>query len=144
MDTTETTPESVKETTSGSVDRFDVLRYHDDTHRAVPAGDGQRVVTAHETEARQRRLMGSLTVGLVAVVTATVFGLRYSADTLVLAGGGVILGATAGIVRYLYRDYQRLIPEVVASDVSSQVVDSYIDDFDPNDVSDPFDGTETK
>jgi len=119
-------------------ERFDVLRYDDDTHRAVPAGRGQSVVAAHASEVRQRRLGGSLAIGVLPVVAAVGFGIRSSASIGLLIGGGLIVGFVAGVGRYLYDDHRGRIPEIVASGVSSRVVDGYIENFDPETVSDPF------
>lgn len=123
---------------SGTPERFDVLRYHDDVNRVVPAGDGRPVVEAHEAEARQRRLLGSLTVGLLPPIAGVVFAFGYSYDLQLLGGIGLLVGVVAGIARYLYRDHRQRIPEVVAADVSARVVHDYVDEFDPEDVSDPF------
>lgn len=125
-------------TETGRPGRFDVLRYSDDVHRTVRAGDGQLVVEAHESEARQRRLLGSLTVGILSVVTGIIFGIWYSYDFQLLASAGLVAGVIVGVARYLYQDHQHRIPEVVASGVSPRVVHTYVDDFDPDEVSPVF------
>lgn len=94
-------------------ERFDVLRYPDGAHRATPAGDGARVVTAHESEAHQRRLLGSVTVGLLPAVGAGVFAFGYLDTLLVPLAVGLVLGLVAGVARYLYGDHQRMVPAVV-------------------------------
>ncbi|MFC4551362.1 MULTISPECIES: hypothetical protein [Halorussus] len=124
-------------TGSGTVERFDVLRY-DDVHRVVPAGDGRRVVVAHESEARQRRLLGSLTVGVLPAVTGAVFGVWYSYRLWLLVGAGLAIGGVAGAVRYLHQNHRHRVPEVVASGASTRVVRVYVDGFEPDEVSPPF------
>lgn len=56
-------------TASDRPDRVDVLAYRDGAvHRAVEAGRGQAVVSAHESELRRRRLLKMLFGAVVAVV----------------------------------------------------------------------------
>lgn len=119
-------------------DRFDVLRYADDSHRPVPAGRGQQVVTAHESEARQRRLLGSLTVGILPPITGVLFGLMMFDAVWLLGGIGLVVGLLGGVFRYLHEDHQDRIPEVVVSCASPRVVSDYVEAFDPDDVSSPF------
>lgn len=138
VNVTDTESSSDDETRSGKPERFDVLRYQNDIHRVVPAGDGPLVVAAHESEARQRRLLGSLTVALLPPVTGAVFGVGYSSHLWLLVGVGLLTGVIAGVIRYLYQDHQHRIPEVVASGVSTRVVRGYVDDFEPDKVSPPF------
>ena len=39
----------------GEPDRYDVLRYSDETYRSVPAGTGQQIIATHASELRKRR-----------------------------------------------------------------------------------------
>jgi len=118
--------------------QFDVLQYDDGTHRAVPAGAGQSVVMAHESEVRQRRLVGSLVVGVLPVVAVVGYGSMSSIPIGVLIAGGFMIGVVASLGRYLYDDHQDTIPHVVATGVSARVVDGYVENFEPEAVSDPF------
>ncbi|WP_158059574.1 hypothetical protein [Halorussus halophilus] len=138
MTTADTESIAGGESVSGTPDYFDVLRYNGDVYRAVPAGDGDPIVAAHETEARQRRLLGSLTVAILPPITAVVFGFWYSLDVKLLGGVGLLIGVIAGVARYLYQDHEHRIPEVVAAGVSTRIVNDYIDDFDPEEVPSPF------
>lgn len=135
-----TPPESTARevTPSEPPDRFDVLLYADDSHRPVPAGTGQQVVTAHETEARQRRLLGSLTVGILPPTTGALFGLMMFDAVWLLGGIGLVVGLLGSVFRYLHEDQQDRIPEVVVSSASPRVVRGYVEAFDPEDVSSPF------
>jgi hypothetical protein len=133
----ETDSESNPTQKSGHVESFDVLRFSDGLHQVVPAGDGSDVVTAHESEARMRRLLGSLTVGVLPVTTAVTAVVFYELPALLLVAIGFLLGGVAGVVRYLYHDHRDQIPEIVASNVTTRVVRDYVDDFDPGEVSPP-------
>lgn len=138
IEVTDTEPSPDDEPRSGARDRFDVLRYHNDIHRVVPAGAGRQVVAAHESEVRQRRLLGSLTVALLPLVAGAMFGVASSYPLGPLVGVGFVIGGIAGVIRYSSQDHRHRIPEVVASGVSTPVVRGYVDDFDPDEVSDPF------
>ncbi|MBX0287633.1 hypothetical protein [Haloarcula salinisoli] len=117
--------------------RYDVLRYSDGTHRAVPAGDGQGVVGAHRRESRRQQLTGSLTAGFLAmVVLVLVGGVVYDSFVTTL-GVGIGLGAVAAILRAERWTHEG--PELAVSDASERVVRDYVDEFDPDEVTDPFD-----
>ncbi len=133
--------ESRGEDTSKTPESFDLLRYQygSDPYWPVPAGDGQRVVDFHESDARQRRLLGSLTAGLLPVSTAFVVGFFYLRRIwLLLVGAGFVVGGLVSVGRHLYEDHHHRVPEIVAEGASSRVVSSYVDDFDPSEV-DPDD-----
>lgn len=115
-----------------------MLRYRDGTHRAVPAGDGQRVVAAHDSETRKRGLIAAITVGGLAVVATIVAGVWFLDDVVVPFVAGLGVGIAAAVVRYRYWSRSDSTPEVVASNVSARLVRDYVDDFDPADVTDPF------
>lgn len=138
MDVNDEEHSSGEETRSGELDRFDVLKYSDGTHRAVPAGDGHHVVAAHESEVRRRKLVRSLAVALLLSGAGVVLGVGYSDHLWTLAGGGLAIGGMAGVISYKRRDQDGLVPAVVATDVSARVVRDYVDDFDPDEVLSPF------
>lgn len=123
---------------AGAQDGYDVLRYRDGTHRAVPAGDGERVVAAHESETRKRGLVAAVSVGVLAVVATLVAGVRFLDGVAVPFVAGLGVGIVAGVVRYRYWSRGDSTPEVVASNASARLVGDYVDDFDPADVTDPF------
>lgn len=124
--------------TDGTPERFDVLRYADGANRAVPAGDGQQVVAAHVSASRKQQLLASGATGLIAVV-AVVLGGLWVYDSAVLAlGVGLGLGVVAAVLRAQYWSHDDAVPELVVSDAAERVARDYVDDFDPDEVSDPF------
>lgn len=121
-----------------TADRYDVLRYVGDDRRVVPAGRGQQVVAAHESEARKRRQMGALTIGILLSILFAVGGVSVL-DSLPLAlGVGVAVGVAGGAVRYGSQNHDRMVPELVVSDAAERLVREHVDEFDPDAVSDPF------
>ncbi|WP_254766276.1 hypothetical protein [Salinilacihabitans rarus] len=141
---TDTEPSSDNGTHSGEPERFDVLRYSDeiyrDPYRVVPEGYGHQVVETRELQARQHRLLESLTVAILPPIASVIAVFGYSYPLWPLAGGGLVTGGIAGVIRYLYRDHRHRVPEVVVSGASTRVVRGYVDDFDPGDVSPPLVG----
>lgn len=122
----------------GRPDRFDVLRYPNGTHRPVPAGDGERIVAAHELYSRKRRLIASLVAGFLPLVVGFAAWI-WVLDTLVLPlVVGSLVGVVAGVVRYRVWNHDVVVPELAAADASPRLVRDYVDDFDPEDVEDPF------
>lgn len=119
-------------------DRFDVLRYPNGTHRSVPAGDDERVVAAHEAYSRKRQLIASIAAGILPLIVG--FGAWiWILDTLVLPlAAGSLVGVIAAIVRYRVWNHDVVVPALAASDASPRLVRDYVDDFDPEDVEDPF------
>lgn len=108
-------------TTDMTVERVDVLRYVDgdeagDRYVAVPAGDGDRILAAHEDEARKREQMRTFLKWLIIAVV-----LGYA---LVVADN-VLLGAVAAVfVSVGFAAGERwaddVVPDVVARDVTRE------------------------
>jgi hypothetical protein len=102
-----------------SEELVDVLRYADGgglRYVAVPAGDGDRVVAAAETERRKHETMRTL---LKWVVIGCVLAYEVAvADDVVLGG----LAAVAVAVGFAAGDrwVDGAVPDVVARDVSQQ------------------------
>lgn len=120
-------------------DRYDVLRYGDDSNRAVPAGDGQRVIEAHETEVHRRRLIATLTVSAVSTAVVVIAGVSLLEGLVGPLVAGLVVGVACGIARFRYWDHGDFVPEVVATDASPRVVREYVDEFDADEVTRPFD-----
>ena len=111
-------------------DRYDVLRYSDETYRSVPAGTGQQIITAHESEARKRRWIASFVAGVAAFMIVVIGGNWALGMTSIPAGIGAVLGIAIGVVRYWQLDYSDQIPELTASDVPTREVRKYTNEFD--------------
>ncbi|WP_123534978.1 hypothetical protein [Halosimplex salinum] len=93
----------------------DVLRYQTDdgpVYRAVPAGDGEAVVAAHERELRKRRSL-RWAVGVAVALTSVGYGLLTESPLLGLLGGGIV--AAALLVGG--DDGEALVPELVERSV---------------------------
>ena len=126
------------DSTAAGPARYDVLRYPDETHRVVPAGDGRRVVTAHEREARKRRAIASVTIAVVTAVVVAV-GLRLTAGGIAVpVGGGLVIGLGVGVLRRRLWSHDGLVPVLAVADVQPRTVREYVEDFDPDAVTDPF------
>lgn len=63
----------------------------------------------------------------------------YASYLWPLVGAGLAIGSIVGVGRYLHEDHHHRIPELVATEVSPQAVHGYVDDFDSETVSSPFD-----
>jgi hypothetical protein len=85
--------------------RYDVLRYGDGTHRSVPAGAGQQIITAHESEARKRRWLASIAAGVVVLVTVVIGGSWVFDGICAPAGIGFVVGIIVGVAGYWQLDY---------------------------------------
>lgn len=119
-------------------DRYDVLAYADQTHKAVPAGDGAAVREAHETEARKRRLYATLTVAVTPPVVGAFVGAGVLDGVLGPLAAGLIVGIVGGIWRFRSWEHGDMLPDLVATDASARVVEDYVDEFDPDEVNSPF------
>jgi hypothetical protein len=113
-----------------SSDRYDVLRYSDETYRSVPAGAGEEIIAAHESEARKRRWIGAVAAGVLVFVIVVIGGIWALDGTLVPAGIGIVMGIVSGVIRYWQLDYSDQIPELTISDASTRAVRKYTDEFD--------------
>jgi len=92
-------------------DRVDVLRFETPDgpeYRTVAAGRGSEIVLAHEREARKRRQMRSLLLGVVAVV---VLGAGVALSRPVVGAG---LAALVGVVAVVTDSDRAVVPELVA------------------------------
>lgn len=123
-----------------AVDRYDVLRYGADDHRAVPAGDGREVVLTHEREADRQRRTSATKGGVLTGAAAGVLTLQLTTGLLAPLAVGLLVAVGVGAVRARRSTRHELVPELAAADVSAAVVAEYVDDFEPSSVSDPFGG----
>lgn len=115
-------------------ERYDVLRFEDGEQEVCPAGDGERVIRAHEELARKRRSIATITVGISLPVLAVIFGTVFFGNLFGSLGIGVGLGFVGAVVRFAIWDHDPYVPELVAEDVGSGVVEQRVDDFDPDEV----------
>lgn len=129
-------PTTARSATSATADRFDVLRYTDGTHRAVPAGAGQPIVGAHVRESRKRQFVAAAATALIAVVTVVLGGIFFFDALGRSLGVALVLGAVAAVLRAQYWTHDDFVPDLVVSDVTEHVVRDYVEDFDPTDVPD--------
>jgi len=105
-------------TESGGWDRYDVLEFADIETTVYPAGEGDLVIVA-------------LSLPVVAVIYGSVF-LGSIGGHLVVS---VLLGFAGAVVRYITWDHGDMVPELLVTDASAQVVESHIEGFDPNEVT---------
>lgn len=94
-------------------DLADVLRYPSGDVKAVPAGNGEGIVAAHDDEARKRV---RITVVVLAVVVLTILGAASIAGQpfVGVAVAAVVLGAAA----HRWPDADAMVPNVLETDVS--------------------------
>ena len=101
----------------GELETVDVLRYGTDgqpVYRAVPSGDGPRIVEAHEEEVRRRRRFRAV---FVAGIVAIVVGYGVADGT---ASMGVLAGGIVAVLAWLHvRRLPDPVPEVVERRMSA-------------------------
>lgn len=119
-------------------ERYDVLVYSDGTHRAVPAGNGAAVRQAHEAEARKQRRFATLSLAVMLPVGAVSVGATVLGDILPSLIAGLVIGIVGGIWRFRRWEHDDMLPDLVATAVSAHVVSDYIDEFDPDEVTSPY------
>jgi len=122
-------------TESGGWDRYDVLEFADGETTVYPAGEGDLVIGAHERYARKRQLLATVIVALSLPVVAVIYGSVFLGSI----GGhlvvSVLLGFAGAVVRYITWDHGDMVPELLVTGASAQVVESHIEGFDPNEVT---------
>jgi len=125
-------------TTSDNRKRYDVLQYPGGRCLPVPAGDGKQVIGAHMSRSRTQQLKASLATGVLAMAIGTLGGFFVSDSFVISLGVGIGVGTVAAVLRADYWSHDDRLPELVVSDASEAVVRDHVDEFDPDDVSDPF------
>lgn len=120
------------------MERFDVLRYADDTYQVVQSGDGTRIVDAHVAEARRRKWIATVVTAVALAGVGAGAAYLWFGAIVRASGVGVFLALGGGAVRYRAWDDRAMIPELVESDVTARIVREYDPEFDPADIGDPF------